>query len=261
MDNRSSGHRANWLTSRHTIETLLSRREAGTLMITAEGERNRRTAALVGLARRHGVTVERVTPETLRKTAGSSARGVAFAPEGRTSRGEHTVVLRDWLAAHRTTDPSGPVVAVDHVTDPHNLGAILRSAHLFGVSLVVLPARRSVLGGDVVERSSAGAASMVARAIVPNLVSALRECQQEGFWIYAADMAGDPLPQVSFARRAVVVVGAEGKGITPSVRQRADHVVSIPLRAPEGTTVDSLNVSVATGILLYTMALAHQGYR
>ncbi|POR03284.1 hypothetical protein AU468_05350 [Alkalispirochaeta sphaeroplastigenens] len=236
-----------WITSRHAIEAALQRGAPGaTLYLVDPRGRN---GQLQHLARSRGVTVQTVSSEWLRRQAGSSVRGAALEL-GQDHARTGLVSLKDWL--HQTPPGStGPILALDHITDPHNVGAILRTAHLMGVPLVIVPARRSVLDSDGVRRSSAGASDAVAVAVVSNLAGALRDCKSAGWWIYAADAGGTALPKVSFDPAAVILLGAEGKGVSPGVAALADLKVTIPDRAPRGTTVDSYNVSVAAGIITY----------
>ncbi|SIQ84214.1 23S rRNA (guanosine2251-2'-O)-methyltransferase [Alkalispirochaeta americana] len=236
-----------WITSRHAIEATLQREAPGAVLYLTD--LRGRNGDLQRLARSRGVGVKTVSGEWLRKRAGSSARGAALELGESPSRSS-VVSLKDWL---RRTPPgsTGPILALDHVTDPHNVGAILRTAYLMGVPLVIVPARRSVLDSDGVRRSSAGASDEVPVAVVPNLASALRECKRAGWWVYAADAGGTPLPEVPFDSAAVLLLGAEGKGVSPGAAALSDLTVSIPDRAPGGTTVDSFNVSVAAGILTY----------
>lgn len=212
--------------------------------------RDRQTAFLVALARQRGVQVQDVSRAELARRAGSAARAAAFSIF---AGGEHpTVDLRSFL---RDAPPnSGPIVVLDHVTDPHNLGAILRSAYLLGAALVVVAARRGATGGDVVERTSAGAARHVPLCVVPNLRAAIERAKESGWWTYAADMGGEPLAEAVIASPACVVLGAEGKGVSPGVKTVCDGVLSIPMRRDRTAGIDSLNVSVAAGVLLYELA-------
>ena len=146
------------------------------------------------------------------------------------------------------------VLMLDGITDPHNLGAILRSADQFGVDLVVIPERRSVQANETVVRVSSGAAQYVPIAVVPNLTRAMTQLKDNGFWVYGADMAGESSYTIKLASRSVIVMGSEGDGMSQLVRKNCDHIVSIPMRGH----IDSLNVSVAAGILLYEARRADQ---
>ena len=139
------------------------------------------------------------------------------------------------------------VLILDGITDPHNLGAVLRSADQFGVDLVIIPERRSVQANETVVKVSSGAAQYVTLAVVTNIVREIETLKEHGFWVYGADMNGDPSYDMDYAHRSAIVMGSEGDGISQLVRKRCDMMTSIPMRGH----IDSLNVSVATGILLY----------
>lgn len=146
------------------------------------------------------------------------------------------------------------VIVLDSITDPHNTGAILRSCDQFGVSLALLPERRGAQAGSAaVSRASAGADSWVPFCRTANLVRAVQQLKDAGFWVYGADADGEPLPNVEFTPRSVIVMGSEGNGIAPLLRRQCDCIVSIPTCG----RLDSLNVSVAAGILLYACTSAH----
>ena len=136
---------------------------------------------------------------------------------------------------------------LDGITDPHNLGAILRSADQFGVDLVIIPERRSVQANETVQKVSSGAAQYVKMSVVTNLSREIAYLKENGFWVYGADMSGNSSYEEKFSKRSVIVMGSEGDGISQLVRKNCDYITSIPMQGH----IDSLNVSVATGILLY----------
>lgn len=144
------------------------------------------------------------------------------------------------------------VVILDRVTDPHNVGAIIRSCDQFGASLVVIPEHNSandIQTNDVIARSSAGASAWVPFAIVNNLVRAVEKLKTAGFWIYGADAGGETCGKIDFAKKSVIVMGSEGTGISQLLEKQCDTIVSIPTCGK----IDSLNVSVAAGVLLYEL--------
>ena len=144
------------------------------------------------------------------------------------------------------------LVALDQVTDPRNLGAVLRSAGAFGADGVVIPERRSAGVTTAAWKVSAGAAARVPVARVTNLVRGLQECQRAGFFVVGLDGGSDvPIRGFDLATEPLVLVtGAEGAGLSRLVRETCDLVVSIPIRS----RVESLNAAVATGIALYEVA-------
>lgn len=139
------------------------------------------------------------------------------------------------------------VLILDGITDPHNLGAILRSADQFGVDLAIIPERRSVQANETVVKVSSGAAQYVPLAVVTNIAREIDVLRDNGFWIYGADMAGEDSYTVKWAPRTAIVLGSEGSGIGQLVRKKCDIFASIPMSGH----IDSLNVSVAAGILMY----------
>jgi 23S rRNA (guanosine2251-2'-O)-methyltransferase len=139
------------------------------------------------------------------------------------------------------------LVALDQVTDPRNLGAVIRSAEGAGASGVILPAHNSARVTPAVARSSAGAVEHLPVAVVPNLARYLNEVKGPRLWVYAADAAGTAMVETDLSGGLALVFGAEGKGIRPLVRRACDGSVAIPLSG----RIESLNVSVAAAVLLY----------
>jgi 23S rRNA (guanosine2251-2'-O)-methyltransferase len=158
---------------------------------------------------------------------------------------ERAAGLRERLAS--ISSPTALILLLDEINDPHNLGAILRSADQFGAELVVLPSRRAARQTQAVVKSSAGASLYVPVASVASLASALESVKAAGFWVYGADLGGRRLDTVRFEGRVALVLGSEGSGLRRLVRERCDQLV----RIPTGGYVDSLNVSVAAGILMH----------
>jgi 23S rRNA (guanosine2251-2'-O)-methyltransferase len=149
------------------------------------------------------------------------------------------------------------VVALDGITDPRNLGAVIRSVAAFGGHGVVVPERRSVGMTASAWKTSAGAAARVPVAMAANLVRALEDFRKAGFFVLGLDMDGDVLlPELELATEPIVIVtGSEGKGLSRLVRETCDQVVSIPM----SSSVESLNAGVATGVALYEVARRRAG--
>ena len=145
-------------------------------------------------------------------------------------------------------EPSPLLVCLDRVTDPHNLGAVCRSAEGAGATGVIVPAHGSARVTPAVCRASAGAVEHVRVAVVPNLARYLEEVKGPDLWVYgAAGEAGKPMWETDLTGGAAFVFGAEGRGLRPLVRRTCDELVSIPIAG----NVESLNVSVAAAVLLY----------
>jgi 23S rRNA (guanosine2251-2'-O)-methyltransferase len=149
--------------------------------------------------------------------------------------------------AHELAAGEPLLVALDQVTDPRNLGAVIRSAEGAGATGVILPAHNSARVTPAVARSSAGAVEHVPVAVVPNLARYLNEVKGPRLWVYAADVSGTAMAESDLSGGLSLVFGAEGKGIRPLVRRACDASVSIPLSG----RIESLNVSVAAAVLLY----------
>jgi 23S rRNA (guanosine2251-2'-O)-methyltransferase len=156
--------------------------------------------------------------------------------------------LEEAIALGRAQGPALYVV-LDHVTDPHNVGAIVRSAECAGATAVILPERRSAGVNPTVRKSSAGATAFVPIARVANVAQAVRTLKKARVWVYGAalDPLAKPYTSVDFRADAAIVIGAEGTGVTPLVQRECDILVGIPMLG----RVQSLNASVAAGILLY----------
>lgn len=177
-------------------------------------------------------------------------RGIVAVVTGQAEKPENIVDFDRWLNDAAKSDEKQTVVVLDSVTDPHNVGAIIRSADQFGASLVLLPERHSankVADNDIIARSSAGASAWVPVSIVTNLVRAVEQLKDAGYWVYGADAGGTNVTTIEFAQKTVLIMGSEGTGISRLLKEQCDSIVSIPTCGK----IDSLNVSVATGVLLY----------
>ncbi len=233
----------------HAIEEALKKAGMGsTLFVQRQG--GERIEALVREAKLTGkVAVKKLSREELeRMMPGTDVRGAVLdlgGPRRGASRLIETSV--EEFCDKLGEDDGALVLILDGITDPHNLGAILRSADQFGADLVLIPERRSVQANETVVKVSSGAAQYVPISVVTNLSREIRTLKDHGFWIYGADMAGEESYSVSFPARTAIVMGSEGDGISQLVRKNCDHIISIPMRGH----IDSLNVSVAAGILLY----------
>ena len=212
-----------------------------------------RVEEVIRLASSLGAPVFEVTRKDLDvATDGASHQGVAIEVRGY----EYTPV--DDLIAGSVQQAGHPLlVALDQVTDPHNLGAVLRSAGAFGGDGVIIPERRSAGVTTAAWKVSAGAAARVPVARATNLVRALEDCKRTGFFVVGLDGGGDaPLRGLPLADGPLVLVaGAEGTGLSRLVRQTCDQIVSIPI----SSAVESLNAAVATGIALYEVASVRAG--
>ena len=230
-----------YLTGFHAIEERIkSGRPCGPLLVAKAGPRAKE---IVTLAVNNKIRLERTGAFDLDGIAPDN-RGIALQVQ---DDGGNTDISLDNFIAALGERRDALVLILDEITDPHNYGAILRCCDQFAVDLVVSRNRRSAKHAEVISKTSAGAVSWVAQAETPNLVRAMEDLKEAGFWIYGADMDGEPVHKKELSGRIAFVLGSEGSGISRLLRERCDAIVSIP----SAGRIDSLNVSVAAGVLLY----------
>ena len=237
-----------WLYGHHAISAALAnpRRHCHRLLATEEA-----LARLGSRAQRPGLEIQTVSRGEidLRLGAETVHQGLALAVDP---------LPRLSLAAALASSPEMPsdgardlVLVLDQINDPHNLGAILRSAAAFSVRAVVVPARRSADLGGAAAKAASGALDLVPLVEVSNLAAALEELKDLGYWRLALDgHAETPIADAPHFERAALVLGAEGAGLRRLILERSDLAVRLPI-AP---AMESLNVSVAAGIALYALS-------
>ncbi len=230
------------------VEALRAEIPVQTVYFATRIEADDRTREILQIATGRGYPLLEVTkPELDRLTDGSVHQGVAIqVPPYQYGDAD------DLLDAAALLDQAPLIVALDGVTDPRNLGAVLRSAGAFGAHGVVVPERRSASVTAAAWKVSAGAAARVPVSKVTNLTRTLETYRKAGCFIIGLDGGGDtPVADLPFAADPlVVVVGSEGKGLSRLVREHCDAIVSIPITS----TTESLNAGVAAGIALYEIA-------
>ncbi len=226
-------------------ELLKSGVGVDTVML-AEGMAPAVASYYTALAREVGAAVKRVHPGKLRLLTGTeSHQGVAaFASE------IEYVEVEDILAAAREKGEPPFLVISDGIGDPHNLGAVIRSALLCGAHGVVIPKRGGAPVSPTAVKSSAGAAERLPVARVVNIAETIRRLKEQGVFVYCADMDGVSLRSNNLTGPIALVLGSEGSGVSQLVKKRCDGVLRLDMAA-SGTGVDSYNVSVAAGIILY----------
>jgi 23S rRNA (guanosine2251-2'-O)-methyltransferase len=226
----------------HAVTARLRQRpEAVRTLYVARGRHDARLRDLLARAQAAGTPVHPVDERRLDELArGERHQGVVAVVDATLPH----VTLADVLE-HPAEPPL--LLVLDGVTDPHNLGACLRSADAFGVHAVVVPKDRAVGVNATVAKAASGAADTVPVIAVTNLARTLRELKDAGVWIVGADAGGENLFTADLAGPLAWVLGAEGEGLRRLTREQCDRVVGIPLAG----TVASLNVSVAAGICLF----------
>lgn len=222
----------------HPVREALRAKRPIDHVLIARGAGGARVQEIVDLCRERNVAIRFEPRDRLDRAAGTPAHQgvVAFG------------------AAHKyaTLDEvSGLIVALDGVEDPHNLGAIIRTAHAAGAGAVVIPERRAVGLTDVVGKAAAGALAYLPVVQVVNLTRALEELKTRGYWIYGLDERGtDSYDRVDWSEPAAIVLGGEGRGLHQNIARHCDFLVRIPMAGE----IASLNVSVAAGVVLFEWA-------
>ena len=225
----------------HAVTTALQRRpESISEMWVLEGRRDKRLAVLE-LAQRHGITLH----ECSRKVLMSRRRTASGWLPGQSATQTHEKRLPELVAE---AGKRALVLVLDGVTDPHNLGACLRSADAAGVTVVIAPKDNSASLNATVRKVACGAAEAVPFVQVTNLARSLRQLQEAGVWIIGlAGEASQSLYECDLAGPVALVMGAEGAGMRRLTREQCDYLAHLPMAGE----VSSLNVSVATGVCLF----------
>ena len=235
---------SNLLVGRNPIrEALKAGRDIEKLLV-ARGELIGSAREIVGMARDAKIIVQEVARERLDAMAPNHQGLIAVA-----SAYSYKTV-EDMLALAKERGEAPFLVILDGVTDPHNLGAIIRSAECVGAHGVIIPERRAVGLTPSAVKASAGAVEHIPVAKEVNLTRTIERLKKEGVWVYGTAMNGEDYRKVDFSGAAAIVIGSEGEGISRLVAESCDKVVSLPMKGH----IDSLNASVAAGILLYAVA-------
>jgi 23S rRNA (guanosine2251-2'-O)-methyltransferase len=240
---------------RHSVLSCLEEgRPLDRVWIVASLQKDSRFQPLLQQAKQQGTVIQKTDPQHLnRLSQGGNHQGVVAQMAAYQYQD-----LENLVAAAKAATDFPVLVAADGITDPHNLGAIIRTAEALGTQGLIIPQRRSASVSATVAKVAAGALENLAISRVVNLNRALEWLKDEGFWIYGTGVEGStPIHKVRFTEPTVLVVGSEGSGISSLTQKVCDSHVAIPL---SGRT-QSLNVSVATGMALYEIYRQHFGDR
>ena len=226
-------------------EALKSDREIDTLILMGNNN-NPALSRLASMAKEKGAVVKEVDSKKLDfMCGGANHQGVAAYVAA------HEYASVEDIFTYAEEKGEAPFIVVcDEIEDPHNLGAIIRTAECAGVHGVIIPKRRSASLNFTVGKTSAGALEYMRVARVSNLASTIDELKEKGCWVYGADMDGTDYKKTDFSGAVVLVIGSEGKGIGKLIRQKCDAIVSLPMKG----NINSLNASVAAGILMYEVS-------
>lgn len=225
------------------IEALKSDRTIEQLLI-AKGDTEGSVNLIIALAKEKHIVIKEVDRKKLDSMSISKAHQGVIAIVTPYNYFQVSDILKN--AEEKNEKPF--IVILDEIEDPHNFGAIIRSAEVCGAHGIIIPKRRNVGITPTVYKTSAGAVEHMKIAKVTNINSVIDELKEKGIWVYGADMEGDNYCyQVDFSGAAALVIGSEGKGISKLTKSKCDVLTKIPMKG----NVNSLNASVAGGIMMY----------
>lgn len=239
----------NLLVGRNPIREALRAGRPMEKLLVMKGDLSGAAREIARMARECGVVVQEVEKSRLDAVYPNHQGLLAYT----SSASYSTLDAIFEYASRRGEDPF--IMILDGVTDPHNLGAIIRSAECAGAHGVVIPERRSAGLNPACVKAAAGALEYMRVARVANLNRAIEEMKERGVWVYAADMDGEDVYRAELTGPCAIVVGAEGEGVSQLVLKNCDRTLSIPLFGH----INSLNASVAAGIMLFEVARARRG--
>ncbi len=197
---------------------------------------------IVALAKKQGIVIKDVSEDKLKALCGEKHGGTAAVMSAVTY-----CTIDDILENAEKKGKPPFIIICDEIQDPHNLGAIIRTAEASGADGVIIPKRRSAAVNSTVFKTSAGAAAWVKIARVSNLVDTIKTLKKHGVWVYGAEADGTPIDKADLSGAVALVIGSEGFGLGKLVRENCDVVLSLPMFGK----VNSLNASVCAGILMY----------
>ena len=227
------------------MEAVRSGRHIDKLLV-ASGTSGGSVEAIIAKATKRGIVVKQVPQKKLDFLAGGgNHQGIAAF----VSTHEYCSI-DDIFAVAEERGEKPFIILCDELEDPHNLGAIIRTAEACAVHGIIIPKRRSVSLNSTVAKSASGALEYMKVAKVTNLISAIDELKSRGVWVYGADMDGSSWVGEDFSGPTALVIGSEGRGISRLVAEHCDIMVSLPMQGK----INSLNASVAAGVLMYEVA-------
>lgn len=223
-------------------EAIRSNRPIDKILV-ARGEKSGAVIGIIAKARDRQIPIKEVDRTKLDYISGNSAhQGIAAFAAAK----DYSTV--DEILEYAQSRGEAPfIIVLDELEDPHNLGAIIRTAECAGVHGIIIPKRRSASLSYTVAKASAGAIEYMRVARVTNISGLIDSLKDKGIWVYGADMNGTDYEKCDFSGACAIVIGNEGKGISRLVRDKCDVIVSLPMKGK----INSLNASVAAGILMY----------
>lgn len=243
MDINDNSLNSNIICGRNSVlEAVRSGREIDRLLV-AHGVAGGSVTAIIAKCSAKGILIKEVSPAKLDFLCGNANhQGVAVM----FSCSEYSTV-EDILKTAEERNEKPFIIICDEIEDPHNLGAIIRTAEATGVHGIIIPKRRSASLNATVAKSASGALEYMKVARVTNIASEIDNLKKQGVWIFGADMDGKPYTDFDYDMPVALVIGNEGKGIGKLVAQKCDEIISLPMKG----RINSLNASVAAGALMY----------
>ena len=242
----------NQLEGRNAVLEVLKSGKDIEKIIVVKGNVEGTVRRIVGMAKERGVVVQEVVRAKLDEMSQTkNHQGViAIVPE------HEYATVEDILARAAEKGEKPFIIILDNITDPHNLGAVIRTAECAGAHGVIIPKRRSVGLTAVVGKTSAGAVEYMPVARVTNIANTIDSLKKQGLWVACADMGGDEYFEASLDGAIALVIGSEGEGVSRLVKEKCDFTVSVPMYGK----ISSLNASVAAGLLMYEV-VRQRNYR
>ncbi len=226
-------------------EAIKSGRPIDSVMV-ARGDRSGSIPKIVADAKKAGIVIKEVDPKKLDFVCGhNNHQGIAAFGAVK----EYSSV-EDIFATAEERNEAPFIIICDEIEDPHNLGAIIRTAEAAGAHGVIIPKRRSASLSFTVAKTSAGAVEFMHVARVTNIPQTIDELKKRGVWVYCADMDGEPFYKSNLKGSIALVIGSEGNGVGRLVKEKCDVTLSMPMKGK----INSLNASVAAGILMYEVS-------
>jgi len=222
------------------IEALKAGRPLNAVYVCGEGGS---LGLICRMASEKGIVVKRVTEAKLSEMSGGASHQGAAA----SGACAEYVSVEDLLGISAAKDTKPFIIICDEIEDPHNLGAIIRTAEAAGADGIIIPKRRTAALTGTVFKTSAGAASLLPVARTANIPAAIDLLKENGVWIYGTDAAGTDYAEADLRDGIALVIGSEGKGLGRLVREKCDFLISLPMNGK----INSLNASVAAGIFMY----------
>jgi len=243
MENNAQNNESSVIFGRNPVlEAIKSGREIDRLYI-AHGTKGGSVTEIIAKCSQKGILIKEISPQKLDYYCnGGNHQGVAVMVASH----EYSTV-DDILSFAKENNENPFIIICDEIEDPHNLGAIIRTAEACKVHGIIIPKRRSASLNSTVAKTSAGALEYMRVARVTNIANIIDELKENGIWIFGADMDGKDYTKFDYSVPVALVIGNEGKGIGRLTAKKCDEIISLPMNGK----INSLNASVAAGILMY----------